>query len=104
MHKYNGAPKYHMNSSHGAPVTRELMEGSTKILRFENDQYRLMVMGALLIYLRKPSLNEQATGINRTIKLYSTQRDAYSNDLQRGISSQRSDATPGKLPCTPIAS
>ena len=73
MHKSDGAPKTHVNTVHNLQISRDTLVENTKILRVENDAYRLQILEALLIYQRNPSLNKQHTGMSRTLKLYNTQ-------------------------------
>ena len=73
MHKGSGAPKTHYNQVHDLPLTREDLEENTKILRRENDSYRLYITEALIIQSKNPVLNLQATGKSRTLKLTSQQ-------------------------------
>ena len=74
MHKGNGAPKDHCNKEHNQALSRDMLVTNTKILRIENDPNRLTIFEALLIHLRKPTMNNQATGMSRTLKLYSSRR------------------------------
>ena len=83
-HKSNGAPKDHLNNHHGAPLTRDNLVNNTNILRLENDQYRLMILEPILIFSKKPSLNGQATGSCRVLKLYSAQEETSLSSTQEG--------------------
>ena len=79
MHKASGAPKMHLNGSHNKPLTRETLVQNTKILRQENDPHRLLVMEALMIQQKNPSLNQQATGYQRTLKLHGSRSERASS-------------------------
>ena len=56
-------------------LTRDHLVSNAKILQLEKNQYRLRSPEALLIYSKKSSLNGQATGTSRVLKLYSTQAE-----------------------------
>ena len=74
MHKSSGAPKDHYNNKHNAGLSREALVNSTKIIRQENDPVRLMIFEALLIHIKRPSINQQSTGASRTLKLHNIGR------------------------------
>ena len=44
-----GASKTHVNTVHSTPIFKETLVENTKILRVENDVYRLQIVEALLI-------------------------------------------------------
>ena len=70
MHKSSGAIQAHMKSRHNRTVTREELEDNTEILRAETDFIRLRILEALYIQEKCPTLNQQATGNQRTLKLH----------------------------------
>ena len=69
MHLANGGPKTHTSNHHNMQITREMLVNNTQILRFESDNNRLQITEALLINLKNPSINNQVTGSQRTLKL-----------------------------------
>ena len=72
MHLGSGAPKTHTEQQHNTALNRELMVNNTKIIRRENDARRLKIYEALLIQQKRPFINNQETGYNQTLKLYSS--------------------------------
>ena len=73
MHLGSGAPKSHTESSHPQiSLSRSAMVENTKIIRKENDTRRLQLYEALIIQQKNPSINNQDTGISRTLKLFSS--------------------------------
>ena len=70
MHLQSGAIHLHTTDIHGLTLTRETLVNNTKILRTETDYYRLNITEALLIQINKPTINNQLTGRQRTLKLH----------------------------------
>ena len=71
MHLDNGAPKKHTADKHiNAQFHRDLMVNNTKILRKESDYRKLQIYEALIIHEKRPLINRQDTGFNRTLKLF----------------------------------
>ena len=70
MHLQQGSIKIHHNSVHRQPPTREDLVANTRVLCRENNVPRLHKMEAFHILLGRPSLNYQATGIDRVLKLF----------------------------------
>ena len=71
MHLGSGAPKSHTETSHQhSSLTRDIMVENTKIIRKENDIRRLQIYEALIIKQKCPTINNQDTGISRTLKLF----------------------------------
>ena len=70
MHNTSGAIKVYMKSRHHRTVTREELQDNTEILRAETDFIRLRILEALYIQEKCPTLNQQATGNQRTLKLH----------------------------------
>ena len=73
-HLQAGAPKQHTLLSHNMDLTHTQMVDNTKVLYHAPDFIRLTVMEALLIRREKPIINQQDTGIIRTLQLF-TQRN-----------------------------
>ena len=70
-HLYSGAPKKHTAEKHtNTNFDRDMMVENTKILRKENDYRRLQIYEALIIHEKRPLINKQDTGFNRTLKLF----------------------------------
>ena len=70
MHLASGGPKQHSTDAHKTILNRENIVSNTKILRFENDPYRLSILEALLIRKMQPSINKQLASSHRTLKLF----------------------------------
>ena len=73
MHLQSGAIHTHTVDKHTQPLTRDILVNNTTVLLTETDYYRLHILEALLIRNKKPTLNNQFTGTNRTLKLHGTQ-------------------------------
>ena len=71
MHLQQGGPKHHTQNHHNTPLTRDMLVKNTNIIARETNYNRLHILEALLIHKQKPPLNNQFTGTNRTLKLYS---------------------------------
>ena len=73
MHLGSGAPKSHTETSHQqSSLSRDMMVKNTKIIRKENDIRRLQIYEALIIQQKSPTINNQDTGLSRTLKLFSS--------------------------------
>ena len=70
MHKGSGAIKDHMQRCHNLPLNRNVLVNNTKILLTNNDPTRFLITGARLIHAKYPVLNQQATGLTRTLKFH----------------------------------
>ena len=73
MHLQHGAIKQHHAQKHSEPITRNIIVNNTKILRSESDCNRLQIFESLYIYAKKPIINNQCTGTERTVKLFNIQ-------------------------------
>ena len=71
VYRSSGAIQAHMKSRHHTTVTREELEDNTKILRAKTDFIRLRILEALYVQEKCPTLNQQATGNQRTLKSHS---------------------------------
>ena len=71
MHLGNGGPKRHSNENHRTNLTRTMLEEQTEIIRKEQDTNRLHIYEAILIQSKALTINNQATGQARTLKLFS---------------------------------
>ena len=69
-HIQSGAPKQHTQTIHNISLSREQMVQNTKILYHAPDFLCLTIMEALLIRRDKPVINQQDTGIVRTLQLF----------------------------------
>ena len=69
MHLGGGGPFTHMRDVHKTKISREQLVNQTKIISGNNDRNRLEILEALLIAKYRPSINNQATGIARTLHL-----------------------------------
>ena len=69
-HLQSGAPKQHTLIEHNIDLSRTQMVQNTKILYHAPDFHRLTIMEALLIRRHKPIINQQDTGITRTLQLF----------------------------------
>ena len=58
MHLASGGLKQHTTDAHKTILNRETIVNNTKILRIENDSYRLSILEALLIRRVQPSINK----------------------------------------------
>ena len=63
-HLQNGAPKQHYNSAHKCTLTRSQLEQGTSILTREMDVRRLMILEALLIKEKCPTINLQTDDLH----------------------------------------
>ena len=72
MHLQTGNIKTHMQQSHNSALSREQLVNNTKILQHCQDPYKLQTYEALIILENNPIINIQATGIHKTLKLFST--------------------------------
>ena len=70
MHLASGGPKQHALDNHNLTITRDDLVKNSKILCHESDHKKLSIIEALLIRKMNPSINNQSTGINRTVKLF----------------------------------
>ena len=70
MHLAEGGPKQLTTDAHKIILNRENIINNTKILRIENDPYRLSILEALLIRKMKPS--KQFASTYRTLKLFTS--------------------------------
>ena len=70
MHLASGGPKQHALDNHNLTITRYDLVNNTKILCHESDHNKLSIIEALLIRKMHPSINNQSTGINRTLKIF----------------------------------
>ena len=70
MHLQQGAIKTHTLTHHNIPITRHTLVNNTRIIHKENNSNRLQLKEALLKKQRKPKLNKQNTGSERTLSLY----------------------------------
>ena len=59
-HKYNGAPKQHLQQEHNINITKDDLQSNTEVLISCSDPKRLPILEALYIKELKPSLNVQA--------------------------------------------
>ena len=94
LHLQSGAPRDHTRRYHGTTLTRDVIVANTKILMAEQDQYRLPILEAAFIQCLKPSINNQHTGIQRTLKLHSFHNpnrtnSSAQNDQEGGIGPAR---------------
>ena len=71
MHLASGGPYIHTKQDHKTLLTRKMLVENTKILAHITDYNRLMIRESLLIKQEKPSINNQATGVARTLQLFS---------------------------------
>ena len=69
MHLSQGGPKNHSKTEHNAQLTRQMLVDNTTIIPHATDFNRLQIYEALLIRKHKPYINNQATGISRTLNL-----------------------------------
>lgn len=69
MHLQGGGPFCHMKNVHNTKITREQLVNQTKIINQAWDRNRLEILEALLIQKNKPAINNQATGVVRTLHL-----------------------------------
>jgi len=69
MHLASGGPKKHMEQNHQLQLTRQDLVNNTKIRERVNDYTRLQIVEAILIQKERPSINSQATGVARTLRL-----------------------------------
>ena len=70
MHLASGGPKQHALTNHNLLLTRTDLVNNTKILLTEFNHNKLSITEALLIQKMQPSINNQSTGANRTLKLF----------------------------------
>ena len=70
MHLASGGPKQHALENHNLTLTRNDLVSNTKIIYNQSNHNKLSIMEALLIKKLQPSINNQCTGINRTLKLF----------------------------------
>ena len=70
MHLASGGPKQHALDNHNLTLTKDDLVNNTKILFDEFYHNKLSMMEALLIEKLQPSINNQSTGINRTLKFF----------------------------------
>ena len=70
MHLQHGGPKHHAQHQHNTQLTRDILVQNTTVIATNTDSNRLHIMEALLIFQHKPPLNNQYTGLVRTLKLY----------------------------------
>ena len=75
MHLQQGGPKHHTVKNHMATLTRDMLVKNTRILHTESDTNRLHILEALLIQQHRPKLNNQYTGLVRTLKLHNMHTD-----------------------------
>ena len=87
MHLNSGGPKTHMETQHNEPLTRNILENGTKILRRETDHNRLKILEALLIQEKQPEINQQITGSCRTLLLHCERRAPFQR-AQLGTNAQ----------------
>ena len=71
MHLQGGAPFEHTRRVHGTSLIRDVIVANTEIIKTESDQIRLPIPEAALTHTMKPKINNQHTGIQRTLKLHS---------------------------------
>ena len=69
-HLAAGGPKQHAIANHNLPLTRADLVNNTKILLTEFNHNKLSITEAILIQKMQPSINNQSTGTNRTLKLF----------------------------------
>ena len=72
MHLQHGAIKQHAQK-HSEPITCNIIVSNTKILRSESDCNRLQISESRYIHAKKPIVNNQCTGTERTVKLFNIQ-------------------------------
>ena len=60
LHLASGAPKKHMQETHGATINRETLVENTEVLTTCDDPRRLAIIEALYIKDMNPSMNQQA--------------------------------------------
>ena len=70
MHLASGGPKQHALVNHNLPLTRADLVNNRKILLTEFNHNKLYITEAILIQKMQPSINNQSTGTNRTLKLF----------------------------------
>ena len=70
MHLQSGAIKAHFQQKHGSAPTRQDLVDNTRVLHRDSDAGRLSILEALLILERKPAINNQVTGYQRTLKVF----------------------------------
>ena len=70
MHQASGGPKQHALENHNLTLTRDDLVNNTKIFFNEFNHNKLSIIDALLIRKLQPSINNQSTVINRTLKLF----------------------------------
>ena len=72
MHLQSGSIKDHMREQHQSTLNRKELTENTKILKYCHDSTRLLITEALLIRNKRPTLNNQTTGLDRTFNLFSS--------------------------------
>ena len=71
-HLQSGAPKQHTLLTHGMDLTRNQMVDNIQVLYHAPDFQHLTIMEALIIRRDKPVINQQDTGITRTLQLFTS--------------------------------
>ena len=72
MHLASGGPKQHALEKHNLTLTGDDLVNNTKIFFNEFNHNILAIMEALLIRKLQPCINNQSTGINRTLQLFTS--------------------------------
>ena len=70
MHLTSGGPKQHALENHNLTLTRDDLVNNTNIHFNEFKHNKLPTVEALLFRKLQPSINNQDTGVNRTLKLF----------------------------------
>ena len=99
----NGSPRQHYLSCHGGPPTREDLVKGTTIIARDTDVRRLVILEALLIKQRSPSLNlkhqdllilPSAKPMPYTPPPTNTQTNRQNNVNPHAVTSEATDLTP----------
>ena len=67
MHLAAGGPKIHTQNNHNSTISWENLVQNTNILYYEPDFNRFQIMEAILIQELTPTINNQNTGVRRTL-------------------------------------
>ena len=69
-HVQNGHILEHFREKHGCKLTRQCIVDNTAIRYIEPNTHKLKILESLLIKFERPVINEQNTGVSRTLCLY----------------------------------
>ena len=70
MHLQSGSIKDHMHQEHDSTLTRKELTANTNILKYYHHTTRLHIAESLLIIVKRPTLNNQTTGLDRVLTLF----------------------------------